>query len=101
MLLGGTGGQWLDWALLDGDGDIDTYAGTMTGTPLPQGNPVIYPSTSFNTISSPPVFKIEARHIDVNGRATVALVHQGTGDRKVYTHPELPFQLRTRRTRPA
>ena len=100
-LLGGTGGNWLDWALLDADGDIDTYAGTMTGTPLPQGNPVIYPSTSFNTITSPPVFKIEARHIDVSGRATVALVHQGTGDRKVYTHPELPFQLRTRRTRPA
>lgn len=100
-LLGGTGGNWLDWALLDGDGDIDTYAGTMTSTPLPQGNPVIYPSTSFNTISSPPVFKIEARHIDVDGKATIALVHQGSGDRKVYTHPELPFHLRIRRTRPA
>lgn len=101
VLLGGTGGNWLDWALLDGDGDIDTYAGTMTSTPLPQGNPVIYPSTSFNTISSPPVFKIESRHIDVDGNATIALVHQGTGDRKVYTHPELPFHLRIRRTRPA
>lgn len=100
-LLGGTGGNWLDWALLDADGAIDTYAGTMTSTPLPQGNPVIYPSTSFNTISSPPVFKIQARHIDGDGKATIALVHQGSGDRKVYTHPELPFHLRTRRTRPA
>jgi hypothetical protein len=101
VLLGGTGSQWLDWALLDNTGAIDTYAGTGTSTPLPQGNPVIYPSTSFNTITSPPVFKIAARHIDGNGKATIALVHQGSGDRKVYTHPELPFQLRTRRTRPA
>jgi hypothetical protein len=99
-LLGGTGGNWLDWALLDNTGAIDTYAGTMTSTPLPQGNPVIYPSTSFNTITSPPVFTIAARHIDGSGNATVALVHQGAGDRKVYTHPELPFQLRIRRTRP-
>jgi hypothetical protein len=101
VLLGGTGSQWLDWALLDNTGAIDTYAGTLTSTPLPQGNPVIYPSTSFNTITSPPVFKIAARHIDGDGKATLALVHQGSGDRKVYTHPELPFQLRTRRTRPA
>jgi hypothetical protein len=72
----------------------------MTSTPLPQGNPVIYPSTSFNTITSPPVFTIAARHIDGSGNATLALVHQGAGDRKVYTHPELPFQLRIRRTRP-
>lgn len=101
VLLGGTGGNWIDWALLDNTGAIDTYAGTMTSAPLPQGNPVIYPSTSFNTITSPPVFTIAARHIDGSGNATVALVHQGAGDRKVYTHPELPFHLRIRRTRPA
>jgi len=100
-LIGGTGSQWLDWALLDNTGAIDTFAGSTIGTPLPQGNPVIYPSTSFNTITSPPVFKIAARHIDGGGKATLALVHQGSGDRKIYTHPELPFQLRIRRTRPA
>lgn len=90
MLYSGT--RYLDAALLDSAGAIALYAGTLTSSPLAEGNPEFYPSTSFSKASAGIVFTVTAAHL-AGGQATVALANQGTGAGRVYAFASYPFRL--------
>lgn len=87
------GSHFLDWALLDNAGAIAIYAGTFTSSPLPEGDPDLYPSLSFGYEEMVEMFTIGAGHINA-GSITVALAHQGTGSGVVYAHTAYPFRMR-------
>jgi hypothetical protein len=87
------GAHFLDWTLLAADGSIALYAASATSSPLSEGNPTMYPSTSFSRMSAGDMFTIAAGHIN-NGMVTVALAHQGTAAGTVYAHPVYPWRLR-------
>lgn len=90
MLYSGT--RYIDVALLDSAGAISLYAGTLTSSPLAEGNPEFYPSTSFGKASSGIMFTVTAAHL-ASGQATVALANQGTGAGKIYAYSGYPFRL--------
>ncbi|MET9467775.1 SGNH/GDSL hydrolase family protein [Streptomyces sp. NPDC006544] len=90
MLYSGT--RYLDAVLLDSAGAINLYAGTQTGSPLTEGNPEFYPSTSFGKASSGILFTVAAGHLS-GGQATVALANQGTGAGRIYAFSGYPFRL--------
>ncbi|MFD5675601.1 hypothetical protein [Streptomyces sp. NPDC127040] len=90
MLYSGT--RYLDAVLLDSAGAISLYAGTQTSSPLAEGNPELYPSTSFGKASSGIMFTVTASHL-AGGQATVALANQGTGAGRVYAFSGYPFRL--------
>jgi len=90
MLYSGT--RYLDAVLLDSAGAINLYAGTLTTSPLAEGNPELYPSTSFGKASSGIVFTVAAGHLS-GGQATIALANQGTGAGRVYAFSGYPFRL--------
>ncbi|MEW1803215.1 SGNH/GDSL hydrolase family protein [Streptomyces virginiae] len=90
MLYSGT--RYLDAVLLDSAGAINLYAGTQTTSPLAEGNPEFYPSTSFGKASSGIQFTVAAGHL-AGGLATVALANQGTGAGRVYAFSGYPFRL--------
>ena len=90
MLYSGT--RYLDAVLLDSAGAIAVYAGTQTSSPLAEGNPEFYPSTSFGKASSGILFTVTAAHLS-GGQATVALANQGTGAGRVYAFSGYPFRL--------
>ncbi|MGW7327497.1 SGNH/GDSL hydrolase family protein [Streptomyces sp. NPDC054840] len=90
MLYSGT--RYLDVVLLDSAGAINLYAGTLTTSPLAEGNPELYPSTSFGKASSGIVFTVAAGHLS-GGQATIALANQGTGAGKIYAYSGYPFRL--------
>ena len=91
MLYSGT--RFLDLALLDSAGAIALYAGSGTSSPLTEGNPEFYPSTSFDKASSGNIFTVTSAHINTLGQATVALAQQGTGAGRVYAFPNYPFRM--------
>ncbi|MFF9240091.1 hypothetical protein ACF1AL_14830 [Streptomyces sp. NPDC014801] len=88
------GSHFLDWALLDSAGAIAQYAGSGSGSPLPEGHPAMYPSLSFSYITGDEMFTVGAGHIDGSGKVTIALAHQGTGSGTVYAHTTYPWRLR-------
>lgn len=90
MLYSGT--RFVDVVLLDSAGAINLYAGTMTTSPVTEGSPEFYPSTSFSKTSSGITFTVTAAHL-VGGQATVALANRGTGAGKIYAYPGYPFRL--------
>jgi lysophospholipase L1-like esterase len=90
MLYSGT--RYLDAVLLDSAGAIALYAGTQTSSPLAEGNPEFYPSTSFGKASSGILFTVAAGHLS-GGQATIALANQGTGAGRVYAFSGYPFRL--------
>ncbi|MGW4505706.1 SGNH/GDSL hydrolase family protein [Streptomyces sp. NPDC004436] len=90
MLYSGT--RYLDAVLLDSAGAINLYAGTQTASPLAEGNPEFYPSTSFGKASSGILFTVAAGHLS-GGQATVALANQGTGAGRIYAFSGYPFRL--------
>lgn len=97
------GGHFLDWVLLDSAGVISEYATSGTGTPPTEGDPALYPSLSFSYETGPPMFTVQAGHLNA-GLATVALAHQGasTGNANiVYAHPTYPFRLRLKNIGPS
>lgn len=87
------GSHFLDWVLLDNTGAIAIYAGTFTSSPLPEGDPDLYPSLSFGFEEMVEMFTVGAGHINA-GHITVALAHQGTGSGIVYAHTTYPFRMR-------
>jgi hypothetical protein len=87
------GAHYLDWALLASDGSIALYAASGTSSPLSEGNPTMYPSTSFSRMSAGDMVTVAAGHIN-NGMITIALAHQGTAAGTVYAHPVYPWRLR-------
>lgn len=90
MLYSGT--RYLDAVLLDSAGAIALYAGTLTSSPLAEGNPEFYPSTSFGKASSGIMFTVTAAHLS-GGQATIALANRGTGAGRVYAFSDYPFRL--------
>ncbi|WP_234321292.1 SGNH/GDSL hydrolase family protein [Streptomyces katrae] len=87
-----SGSRYLDAVLLDSAGAIALYAGTQTSSPLAEGNPEFYPSTSFGKASSGILFTVTAAHLS-GGQATIALANQGTGAGRVYAFSGYPFRL--------
>jgi lysophospholipase L1-like esterase len=90
MLYSGT--RFLDLVLLDSAGAIAQYAGSGTSSPLTEGNPEFYPSTSFGKASSSVLFTVSASHLAA-GLATVALANRGTGAGRVYAFADYPFRM--------
>jgi len=88
-----SGSHFLDWVLLDNTGAIAVYAGTFTSSPLPEGDPDLYPSLSFSYEEMTEMFTVASGHINA-GSITVALAHQGTGSGIVYAHTTYPFRMR-------
>ncbi|WP_053706643.1 GDSL-type esterase/lipase family protein [Streptomyces sp. WM6373] len=88
-----SGTRYIDAVLLDTAGAIALYAGTGTSSPLAEGNPEFYPSTSFGKASSGIEFTVTSAHL-VNGLATVALANQGTGAGKIYAYSGYPLRLK-------
>lgn len=86
-----SGSMFLDWVLKDSAGAPAVYAASETSTPLGEGNPTMYPSTSFDKTGSE-LFTVGSGHIDGSGNVTVGLYYQGTG--KVYSHALYPWRLR-------
>ncbi|MFF7982298.1 hypothetical protein ACFZDK_24740 [Streptomyces sp. NPDC007901] len=89
------GATFLDWALLDSSGAPAVYAASETSSPLAEGNPTMYPSTSFSRMTTSEAFTVSSGHLSA-GQATVALAYQGSADgtAKVYAHPTYPWRLR-------
>ena len=90
MLYSGT--RYMDLALLDSAGAIAQYAGSGTSTPLTEGSPEYYPSTSFDKASAGTIFTVTAAHLNA-GMATIALAQQGTGAGKVYAYSGYPWRM--------
>lgn len=90
MLYSGT--RYLDLVLLDSAGAIAQYAGSGTSSPLTEGNPELYPSTSFGKASSSVLFTVAAAHL-TGGQATIALANRGTGAGRVYAFADYPFRM--------
>lgn len=95
------GAHFLDWVLLDSDGNIAEFAASGTSSPLSEGDPALYPSTSFSREPGPPAFTVGADHIDGDGNITIALAHQGTSAGLVYAHTVYPWRLRLEDAKPA
>lgn len=87
------GGHFLDWVLLDSTGAIALYAGSGTSSPLTEGHPALYPSTSFSYVPGDEMFTVASGHINA-GAVTVALAHKGSDAMKVYAMAGYPFRLR-------
>lgn len=87
------GAHFLDLALLTSAGAISEYGASGTGTPLAEGAPEFYPSTSFSRAASAGMFTVGSGHIDGSGNATVALVHSGTASGKVYANSVYPWRM--------
>jgi lysophospholipase L1-like esterase len=87
-----SGSRYLDLVLLSSAGAIAQYASSGTASPLTEGNPEFYPSTSFNKASSGTIFTVTAAHLS-NGFATIALANQGTGAGRVYAFPNYPWRM--------
>ncbi|MFH9975198.1 SGNH/GDSL hydrolase family protein [Streptomyces virginiae] len=88
-----SGTRYIDAVLLDSAGAIALYSGTGTSSPLAEGNPEFYPSTSFGKATGGIEFTVTSAHI-VNGLATVALANQGTGAGKIYAYSGYPLRLK-------
>ncbi|MFF5029261.1 hypothetical protein ACFY2J_34260 [Streptomyces collinus] len=91
------GSHFLDWALLDTAGNPALYAASGTSSPMGEGDPPLYPILTLSKDPSPEMFTVGAGHIDGTGKATIALMHQGTGTGSgnlVYAHPTYPWRLR-------
>lgn len=88
-----SGSHFLDWVLLDNTGAIAEYAGSLTSSPLPEGDPDLYPSLSFGFMELVEMFTVASGHI-LSGSITIGLAHQGTGAGIVYAHTTYPFKLR-------
>ncbi|MFI8499446.1 hypothetical protein ACIGFK_13255 [Streptomyces sp. NPDC085524] len=87
------GAHFLDLALLTGAGAISEYGASGTSSPLAEGAPEFYPSTSFSRAASAGLFTVGSGHIDGSGNATVALVHSGTASGKVYANSVYPWRM--------
>ncbi|MBT2467840.1 SGNH/GDSL hydrolase family protein [Streptomyces sp. ISL-66] len=90
MLYSGT--RYLDAVILDSVGAINLYAGTQTTSPLAEGNPEFYPSTSFGKASSGILFTVASGHLS-GGQATIALANQGTGAGRIYAYSGYPCRI--------
>ncbi|WKV74210.1 SGNH/GDSL hydrolase family protein [Streptomyces sp. PCS3-D2] len=90
MLYSGT--RYLDLALLDSAGAIAQYGASGTSSPLAEGAPEFYPSTSFGKATSGGTFTVAASHL-AGGQATIALVNQGTGAGRVYAYSGYPWRM--------
>lgn len=87
-----SGNRYMDLVLLNSAGAIARYASSGTSTPLTEGGPEYYPSTSFNRASAGTLFTVSAAHIN-NGFATIALANQGVGSGRVYAFADYPFRM--------
>lgn len=88
------GSMFMDFVLEKNDGTPSVYAGADPSTPavpLAEGNPSLYPSTSFSKIFNHVFTVTSANQIDGAGKATVALYFQGTG--KIFCHTLYPWTL--------
>lgn len=88
------GAHFLDWVLLDSSGAVALYSTSGTSSPSGEGDPSMYPSTSFSKVTSAEMFVVGSGHIDGSGKATIALAHQGTAAGTVYAHTLYPFRMR-------
>lgn len=89
------GAMFLDFVLEKNDGTPSVYAAAEPGTPsvpLGEGNPALYPGTSFDKRFDHMFTVTSANQINGSGKATVALYFQGTG--KVFCHTLYPWSLR-------
>ncbi|WNI19186.1 hypothetical protein [Actinacidiphila sp. ITFR-21] len=86
------GSHFLDWVVVV-DGEIVYYRTTKSSTPPGEGRPSLYPSLSFSFTTSAVMFTITEDMRDADGRVTLALAHQGTGDFMVYAHAAYPFEM--------
>lgn len=84
-----SGSRALDWLRVTSG----IYLGTDTTSPLPEGDPALYPSLSFSYDTGPPMFTVVSGDIS-GGLVTVALANQGTSAAVVYAHTTYPFRLR-------
>lgn len=90
MLYSGT--RFMDLVLLDSAGAIAQYAASGTSSPLAEGSPEYYPSTSFSRASAGTIFTVTSAHI-ANGQVTIALANQGTGAGRVYAFSSYPWRM--------
>lgn len=86
------GSHYLDWVLLATDGSIALYDTSGTASPSGEGNPTMYPSTSFSKYTSLTMFTVGSGHLNA-GMATVALAHQGSASGTVYAYPLYPWRV--------
>lgn len=87
-------GVFLDLAILTSAGAISRYLGTDAPTPLLEGHPSYYPqAASFPGTPGTVQIVVGAGEVDGSGRATVALVYQGSGSETVYAGVTYPFFL--------
>ncbi|MFF3622322.1 hypothetical protein [Streptomyces sp. NPDC002467] len=87
------GSRFMDLALLDSAGAIAQYGASGTSSPLSEGAPEFYPSTSFSTASSAGMFTVGSGHINGSGQAVVALAQQGVAAGKVYANGTYPWRM--------
>lgn len=87
------GAHFMDLTLLTSAGAIDQYGASGTGTPLAEGAPEFYPSTSFDKTAAAAMFTVGATHITSGGMATIALAHSGTSSGKVYANTTYPWRM--------
>lgn len=88
------GSHFLDWGRLTSTGTTSEFAGSGTSSPLSEGNPSMYPSLSFSYVGGEEMFVVASGDVDLSGKVTIALMHQGTGSGTVYAHPVYPWRLR-------
>lgn len=88
------GAHFLDWVILDGTGTIVYYVTTESGAAPSEGNPTMYPSTSFSYATSSDMVTVEDGWLDGDGNLTVALANQGSASFMVYAHTIYPWRLR-------
>jgi hypothetical protein len=89
-----TPGQYLDGVLLTGGGSIALFAGSGSGTPLPEGNPMYYPQAgSFPGAVGPMQFIVQAGHLDGTGHVRLALASQGSAAQTIFASATYPCIL--------
>ncbi|MET7457712.1 hypothetical protein ABZT03_38855 [Streptomyces sp. NPDC005574] len=88
------GGSFLDLAILNSAGTISRYLGTDSASPLLEGHPAYYPqAASFPGTPGTMQIVVGSGEVDGSGKATIALVYQGTGGETVYASATYPFYL--------
>jgi hypothetical protein len=88
------GGSFLDLAILTSAGAISRYFGTDSSSPLPEGHPSYYPqASSFPGVPGAMQMVVGAGEVDGSGKATIALVYQGSGGETIYADATYPFYM--------
>ena len=90
-LFGFSASAFIDIAVITGVSTIARYMGSGTSSPLLEGNPGLYPtSSSFTRALSPQSFVVEAADLD-GGNVRFALVSRAAGAGQAFANTNYPF----------